>query len=315
MTDTAAVSSQAGGVRGFARRIAALRQQAIPVALLSPMMIAAAAIIGFPVAVVFVESFFDVNPARHRGWIWTGVDNYLRIASDPELAGVLLNSLVWTVGSVFLQFVVAFTAALLVRESLQGRAWTWLRASFILPWATPMIVGATSWRWLYQPQFGLVNDVLVRLGLDSWAMPWLSDPSTALAATIVTNIWRGFPFIMVMLLSGMAAIPTELYEAAEMDGSNPYHKMRYITLPLLRPVILLSTLMSLIWTFNNFGLIFVMTGGGPAGRSEILTTYVYRNAFERFDFGYASALSVFLFAIVAIGAITYIRALGKDALK
>jgi multiple sugar transport system permease protein len=283
--------------------------------MLSPIILASAVVIGFPIAFVVVESFFDVNPAKHAGWDFAGVVNYLAIASDPELGGVLLNSGVWTFGSVALQFVIAFAAALLVRNALQGKAWGWLRAVYILPWATPIIVGALSWRWLYQPQYGLLNDVLTSLGLGDIALPWLSDPRTALGAVIVTNVWRGFPFIMIMLLSGMASIPDEIYEAARVDGARPFQTIWAITLPLLRPMILLSTLMSLIWTFNNFGLIYVMTGGGPAGTSDILTTYVYKNAFERFEFGYASALSVFLFLVVAAGSALYVKALGKDALR
>lgn len=305
----------ASGARIIVRRKRPLFERLTPAIMLGPIALASAVMIGFPIAVVAVESLFDVNPTRHEGWEWIGLQNYARIFSDPELARVLVNSAVWTFGSVILQFVLAFAAALLVRDSLQGRAWAWLRVAYILPWATPMIVGAIAWRWLYQPQYGLLNDILNSMGLGDWAASWLSDPGTALAAVMVTNVWRGFPFIMIMLLSGMAAISTEVYEAAEVDGARAGQRMWFITLPLLKPVILLSTLMSLIWTFNNFSLIFVMTGGGPAGASDILTTYVYKNAFERFDFGYASALSVFLFVVVALGSLLYVRAMGKDALK
>lgn len=306
-------SLQLAGVRTRARRRS--RDRFVPAIMLAPITIASAVVIGFPILFVVVESFFDVNPSRHLGWEWAGIQNYVDIAGDPELGPVMLNSAIWTFGSVILQFLLAFAAALIVRESLQGRAWAWLRAAYVLPWATPIIVGAMAWRWLYQPQFGLINDVLAKLGLQDWQHAWLSDPSTALAAVMVTNVWRGFPFIMIMLLSGMAAIPDEVYEAAKVDGARAGQRILWVTLPLLRPVILLSTLMSLIWTFNNFGLIYVMTQGGPDGASDILTTFVYKNAFQRFDFGYASALSVFLFVIVAAGSLLYVRALGKDALK
>jgi multiple sugar transport system permease protein len=304
------------GVRPRARRRGRpLSQRLAPYLMLTPIAVASAIVIVFPIATVIVESLFDVNPSRHAGWLWKGVGNYVKIFGDHELAPVMLNSVVWTVGSVLVQFVVAFAAALLVRGALRGRAWTWLRAIYVLPWATPIIVGAMSWRWLYQPQFGLLNSALDAVGLHDLAKPWLADPQTALGAVMVTNVWRGFPFIMVMLLSGMAAIPEDIYEAARVDGARPAQQLVSLTLPLLRPVILLSTLMSLIWTFNNFGLIYVMTGGGPNGASDILTTYVYKNAFQRFDFGYASALSVFLFIVVAAASLIYVRALGKDALK
>jgi multiple sugar transport system permease protein len=297
------------------RRLRPGRDRFVPLAMLTPIIVVSVVVIGFPILFVIAESFFDVNPSRHTGWNFVGIENYLAIGRDAEIAPVLLNSAIWTFGSVALQFLLAFVAAVVVREALQGRAWAWLRAAYIIPWATPIIVGAMAWRWLYQPQFGLINSVLQQLGLGDFAHAWLSDPATALGAVMVTNVWRGFPFIMVMLLSGMAAIPDEVYEAAKVDGAGAMQRVISITLPMLRPVILLSTLMSLIWTFNNFGLIYVMTGGGPDGASDILTTFVYKNAFERFDFGYASALSVFLFVIVSAGSLLYVRALGKDALK
>jgi len=282
--------------------------------MLAPSLLVVGAVIVVPIVVVFVESLFDVNPSRHAGWTWTGLGNYLKVLRDKELGGVLVNTVVWTVGSVVLQFALAFGAALLVRNALAGRAWAWLRASYILPWATPMIVGALAWKWLYQPQYGLLNSILKSVGLGDLAVAWLSDPHASLYAVLLTNVWRGFPFIMVLLLSGMAAIPPDIYESAAIDGAGMFQQVRRITLPLLRPQILLSTLMSMIWTFNNFSLIWVMTGGGPAGSSDILTTYVYKNAFQRFDMGYAAALSVVLFLVIAIGSALYVRAMDKDTL-
>lgn len=292
-----------------------LRRNLTPALMLAPSIIVVGAVIVVPIVTVFVESLFDVNPSRHAGWLWAGMHNYTKILHDDELGGVLLNTAIWTIGSVILQFVLAFAAALLVRGALAGKAWAWLRASYVLPWATPMIVGAIAWKWLYQPQYGLLNSALDAVGLDHLASSWLSNPDTALYAVLLTNVWRGFPFIMVLLLSGMAAISPDIYEAASVDGASPMQQTWQITLPLLRPQVLLSTLLSLIWTFNNFSLIYVMTGGGPAGSSDILTTYVYKNAFQRFDLGYASALSVVLFLIVAVGSALYVRALDKETLE
>jgi multiple sugar transport system permease protein len=156
--------------------------------------------------------------------------------------------------------------------------------------------------------------VLEGLGLGHLAHAWLADPNTAMGAVIVANVWRGFPFIMILLISGMVSIPEELYEAAAVDGTGSVRTFWFITLPLLKPAILTSTLMALIWTFNSFSNIYVMTGGGPAGSTDILTTFVYKQAFTSFNFGYASALSMVLFGIVAVGSAIYIRAFGKEAL-
>lgn len=314
MTDTVTTMTEPG-TPAAAHPARRRRRNLTPAFMLAPSVIVVGAVIVVPIVTVFAESLFDVNPSRHTGWLWAGLANYTKILHDHELVGVLTNTAIWTIGSVILQFVLAFAAALLAREALAGKAWAWLRASYVLPWATPMIVGALAWKWLYQPQYGLINSVLKGLGLNGLASAWLSSPNTALYSVLLTNVWRGFPFIMVLLLAGMAAISPDIYEAASLDGATHAQRTWQITLPLLRPQVLLSTLMSLIWTFNNFSLIYVMTGGGPAGASDILTTYVYKNAFQRFDLGYASALSVVLFLIVGVGSALYVRALDKETLE
>lgn len=283
-----------------------------PYAFCLPAIVAVTGLVLFPIGQVIVESFYDVNPTDHPGWRFKGLGNYSKAVGDGQVRAVLLRSLTWTVGSVVLQFAVALAAALLVREVF-GR--TWLRAIFVIPWATPVVVGALAWKLLYHPDYGLVNQLLSWIGLRDLQHAWLSDPHVAMGAVIVANVWRGFPFLMVMLLAGMAAIPDELYEAANVDGANVVRRHLFITLPMLRPVILMSTLMALIWTFNNFSLIYVMTGGGPAGSTDILTTFVYKSAFSDFNFGYASALSVVLFAILAAGSALYIKAFGKEGLQ
>lgn len=283
----------------------------IPYAFLAPAIIAVGAMVVYPIVRVAIQSFFDIRPTKHQGSIFIGLDNYVQAFSDPNVWAVLGRSLVWTVGGVGLQFLVAMAGALLLQNLVGGR---FLRAIFIIPWATPVVVGALAWKLIYQPT-GLVNQVLDGLGLGHLANAWLADPNTALWAVIIQNVWRGFPFIMILLISGMVSIPEELYEAAAVDGASWGRSFWSITLPLLKPVILTSTLMALIWTFNSFSNIYVMTGGGPAGSTDILTTFVYKEAFQSFNFGYASALSIVLFAFVALGSAVYIRAFGKETLQ
>ena len=289
-----------------------MRSRATPYLFLAPAVVAVSIFVVYPIVMVAIQSFFDVRPTRHEGWIFVGGANYVQAVTDSAVWSVFGNSLIWTIASVFFQLIVAMAAALLLQQLAAARVF---RAIFVLPWATPVVVGALAWKLLYQPDYGLINQTLSAVGLGSLKGAWLADPKTALAAVIVTNIWRGFPFIMVLLISGMASIPDELYEAASVDGASWAQSFRGITLPLLRPMLLTSTLLALIWTFNNFSLIYVMTGGGPAGATDILTTFVYKNAFTSFNFGYASALSMVLFAIVGAGSAAYIRAFGKDFLS
>lgn len=306
---THALATPAGRVKRSGPR-ATLRLA--PYLFLAPALFAVSGFVIYPIATVAVQSLFDVNPTRHEGWLFVGVQNYIDAFSDGALWGVFGNSVTWTVGSVALQLAVAMGGALLLQRLAGAR---FLRAIFVLPWATPVVVGALAWKLLYHPDYGMINQILRVMGFADLDHAWLADPNTALGAVVVANVWRGFPFIMVLLIAGMASIPAELYEAAGVDGASWGRSFVNITLPLLKPMLLTSTLMALIWTFNNFSLIYVMTGGGPAGATDILTTFVYKSAFSSFDFGYASALSMILFAIVGVGSALYIRAFGKEALS
>lgn len=288
------------------------RRSWTPYLFLSPAILAVAVFVLYPVVTVAVQSFFDINPTRHQGWDFVGLGNYAEALHDSQLWSVAVNTVVWTLGSVVLQLLVALLAAV-VLDRLGGNGV--VRALFVVPWATPVVVGALAWKYLYLPDYGLLNQALDAVGLESFSHAWLADPHTALWAVVVTNVWRGFPFLMVMIVAGMATVPIELYEAAQMDGASWWRTFRSITLPLLRPMLLASTLMALIWTFNNFSMIYVMTGGGPAGATDILTTFVYKAGFKSFDFGYASALSMVLFAVVGLGSALYLRLTAKDVLS
>jgi multiple sugar transport system permease protein len=168
-------------------------------------------------------------------------------------------------------------------------------------------VVALVWEWLYQPNYGVINDLLLRLGLLTERVAWLSDPALAMPAVIATNVWRGVPFFAIMLLAGLQAIPDELYEAALVDGASVLHRFWHITLPLLRPIIVVATATRIVWTFNYADLIFVMTSGGPANATQITSTYTLLQAYSDLDFGYAATLSVVLLVIMLVFTTAYLR--------
>jgi ABC-type sugar transport system permease subunit len=271
----------------------------LPYVLVAPALLVLCGMLLYPLAYVAVESFFDVAPLRHIGWGSAGLGNYRRLVHDPQV-----------VASVF-QFLIGLSVALALRRPFRGRAIA--RMLMLVPWATPAVVGALAWKWVYHGQYGLLNALLGSFGLGGLERAWLGDPSTALGSVIAANVWRGFPFIAVMLGAALANVPAELHEAAAIDGAGRWQELRYVTLPQIRPAILLSTLLAGIWTFNNFSTIYILTGGGPAGRTDILVTFVYRNGFQFFEFGYAAALSVMLFVIVLAPSILYVRRLGEAA--
>ena len=177
----------------------------------------------------------------------------------------------------------------------------------MLPWIVPGVVVALVWEWLYQPNYGVINDLLLRLGWLSDRVAWLSDPALAMAAVVTTNVWRGVPFFAIMLLAGLQAIPDELYEAARVDGASVTERFWHITLPLVRPIIVVATATRIIWTFNYADLIFVMTSGGPANATQITSTYTLLMAYSNLDFGYAATLSVVLLVIMMVFTTLYLR--------
>jgi multiple sugar transport system permease protein len=283
----------------------------LPYALLAPALLVLGGMLLYPLGYVAVESFFDVAPLRHVGWGSAGLGNYRRLFHDSQVADSIFRTVTWTVVSVLLQFLIGLAVALALRGPFRGRPA--VRMLLLVPWATPAVVGALAWKWVYHGQYGLLNALLGTAGLGGLERAWLGDPSTALGAVIAANVWRGFPFIAVMLGAALANVPAELHEAASIDGASRWQELRYVTLPQLRPAILLATLLSGIWTFNNFSTIYILTGGGPAGRTDILVTFVYRNGFQYFEFGYAAALSVMLFVIVLVPSVAYVRRLGDAA--
>jgi multiple sugar transport system permease protein len=293
----------------FAAIVGEARRGRVGYLFILPASLILALVVLYPLVSLAWISLHRVEPLRGATQPFIGLDNYGRLLRDGELLGSLGQTVVWTAGSVVLQFGLGFVAAVILNESFRGRGIA--RALLLLPWAMPAIAGAFAWKWLYHAQYGLLNEVLTGIGVVDRGVNWLGDPGTAMAAAIVTNTWRGFPFMMLMLLAAMQAIPRELYEASAVDGASFGRQLRDVTLPLVRPVVFVVTLLAGIWTFNNFTYIYVLTGGGPAGRTEILITYVYRNGFEYFRFGYAAALSIVLFGLVVVFSAIYVRLMAR----
>ena len=274
-------------------------------AYLVPAALCLLATVVFPILKAIHMSLYNhvlIKPQEYR---FIGLGNYLRLVQDEVFWLSLWNSGVWVFGSVSLQFLGGFAAALLLHQAFRGRAL--VRTITLLPWVVPGVVVALVWEFLYQPNYGLINDVLFRLGWLHERVAWLSDPGLAMPAVIATNVWRGVPFFAIMLLAGLQAIPGDLYEAARVDGASVVGRFRHVTLPLLRPIIVVATATRIIWTFNYADLIFVMPNGGPANATQITSTYTLVKAYSDLDFGYAATLSVVLLVIMLTFTIGYLR--------
>lgn len=260
-------------------------------------------IVAWPFIYNFYISLTDLGLFTIKnGAHFVGLKQYVRIFQESDFWYYLGKTVVWTAVNVFFHVAIGIGLALVLNRPHRGRAV--YRALLILPWALPQYIAALSWRGLFNYEYGAVNLWLMKitsfLGMHPLQIPWLSDANWAFTAAIITNIWLGFPFMMVIALGGLQSIPAEMFEAAEIDGAGRLWKLRYITLPLLKPVMAPAIILGTIWTFNNLNVIWLVTNmGEPADKSHILVTYVYKAAFNYYRYGYAAAFSVVIFLLLA----------------
>jgi len=283
----------------------AARQDVQAYAFLAPALVLLLALLVYPLGQVVRMSFFEITVREER---WTGLGNYAALVWNPLFWQALWQTVLFTVGSVVAHLVIGLGLALLLHARIAPRLRSLFRGLLIVPWLLAPVVAGMIWVLVLNP-FGALNGLLATVGLldRNATINWLGDPRTSLLAVTVVNIWRSFPFPMVMLLAGLAAIPDELYEAASIDGCGPVRQFRFVTMPSLRGVFATVALLDFIWTFRAFDLVFVMTGGGPINSSQVLATGIYFDAFQKFQFGYASAEAVAMLVLLMAGSIAYVR--------
>ncbi len=257
----------------------------------------------YPFLFNIVISFSNMNLTHFRDWHITGLGNYLQVVSG-SFWYYFFKTVLWTVLNVIFHVGIGVGLALLLNKDIKGKSI--FRTLLILPWAVPQYITALTWRGMFNSEYGAVNLLLDR-GL-GFTIPWLTTEWGAFAACLITNIWLGFPFMMIIALGGLQSIPDELYEAAEIDGSTWWHKLRHITIPLLRPVMVPAITLGVIWTFNNFNVVWLVSNGGePSDKTHILVSWIYKNAFTYFRMGYAAAFSMVLFGILLLFSWNFIK--------
>lgn len=265
--------------------------------LLAPALLVILAVIAFPLLFNFVLSFSNANIYHIRDWRLIGFTQYLSVFRQQLFWAILLKTIIWTlVNIVFHVSIGVFLAVVLHQKMIKGKsAW---RVLLILPWALPQYICALTWRGMFNYEYGAVN-LFISKYLHMSPVSWLTSPVQAFVAVIITNIWLGFPFMMLIALGGLQSIPEELYEAAEVDGASQWFQFWNITAPLLRPVMVPAITLGVIWTFNNINVVWLVSNmGEPADSTHILVSYVYKAAFNMYRFGWAAALSVVIFAIL-----------------
>ena len=264
--------------------------------LLLPAIAVLLLVFAYPIGRSLWLGLFAQNLGTELQPVFIGLDNYVRILGDGHFWQTFWITLRFTVISVALELLLGLGIALVLNRPFQGRSA--VRTIAILPWALPTALIALGWTWIFNDQYGIANDILLRLGLLQTGINWLGEPFTATVALIIADVWKTTPFISIILLAGLQSIPTDLYEAYAIEGASAWQRFWHITLPLLLPQIIIAVLFRFAQAFGIFDLMQVMTGGGPGGATEVVSLYIYANAMRYLDFGYASALIVVTFLLL-----------------
>ncbi|MBD6614650.1 sugar ABC transporter permease [Komarekiella sp. 'clone 1'] len=282
------------------------REQRTAWILLTPALLLLLFVFAYPILRAFWLSVFTRNLGTELQPVFSGLDNYVRMAGDGRFWQSLWATTVFTTASVLSELLLGLGIALVLNQAFFGRGI--VRTTAILPWALPTALIGLAWAWIFNDQFGIVNDILLRLGLIQTGINWLGDPTLAMSAAIFADVWKTTPFISILLLAGLQSISKDLYEAYSVDGANTWQSFRNITLPLLLPQILIAVLFRFAQAFGIFDLIAVMTGGGPGGATEVVSLYIYSTVMRYLDFGYGAALVVvtFLILIAAVAIASFL---------
>jgi len=274
------------------------------------LMVAPAAIFIFGVVVYpffynLVISFSNMGLTTVNDWRIIGLSQYGKVLTDSQFYHFFVRTIIWTIVNVALHVIFGVMLALLLNRPLPGKGI--IRVLLILPWAVPSYITALTWRGMFNIDYGAVNIILNNFfGIEP--ISWLIDPTNAFIATIITNVWLGIPFMMIIALGGLQSIPQELYEAASIDGASPWQQFRKITLPLLRPVMIPAITLGIVWTFNNINVVWLVSNGGqPGDQTHILVSFVYRAAFNLYRYGYAAAFSFMIFLMLALFSVKFMQ--------
>lgn len=265
--------------------------------LLAPALVVIMAVVAFPFAFNVLLAFSNANIYHIRDWQLIGLDQFISVFRQELFWTILLKTVIWTLVNVVFHVVIGVFLAVVLHQKFIKAKPIW-RALLILPWALPQYITALTWRGMFNYEYGAVNLLMTKY-LNLPPVEWLTSPFEAFVAVIVTNVWLGFPFMMVIALGGLQSIPEDLYEAADIDGASKWFQFWNITAPLLRPVMIPAITLGVIWTFNNINVVWLVSNmGEPADSTHILVSYVYKAAFGMYRFGWAAALSVVIFAIL-----------------
>ena len=280
-----------------------------PYLLTAPALIIVWSVVFVPVVQAILMSLqkYDLRYPKEIAYI--GLANYQRVLTDGQFWSSCFKTLQWVVFGVGFQFVFGFMLAMLLNRKFMGRGI--IRSVSLVPWVTPGVLIGLMWKWIYDGNYGVLNDILLKLGLIDQRITFLASTATALPSVIMTIVWQGIPFFGIMLLAGLQGIPSELYEAADIDGANPAQKLFRITVPSLKSTIFITTLLRIIWVTNSVDVIANMTGGGPAYATQTMSILIFNTA-NTMNFGVASTMAIVMTLMLSVVAIPYLHSIFKN---
>lgn len=280
-----------------------------PYLLLTPALIIITIVIFIPVLNAILLSFQSYDLRRPKNIAFIGIDNYITVLNDALFWQSLLRTVIWVVFGVGFQFLLGFMLALLMNKRFIGRGV--VRSLSLVPWVTPGVLIGLMWKWIFDGNYGVINDILLKMNIIYDAIPFLARKATVFPAVIATIIWQGIPFFSLMVLAGLQGIPEQLYEAANIDGATGLQKLFRITIPSLRNTIFVTTMLRIIWVTNSVDVIFNMTEGGPAYASQTLSIYIFNQGIAM-NLGYASTMSILMTLCLLLVAIPYLKNIFKS---
>ncbi|WP_022884250.1 carbohydrate ABC transporter permease [Glaciibacter superstes] len=288
------------------RRSFTVRKGLAILAFLAPAIVFVTVFIYYPMISGSQMAFRNWNLTNLTDTSWVGLKNFEAIFADPVFYTVLWNTVVWVFGSIIPQFVIGFAIALWLRRRFRFRGL--YQALIFFPWAISGFLIGILFRWMFNSEFGVINDLLSKVGLIDTPIPWLADPGSAMVAVTIANVWYGVTFFAIMILAALQSVPEELFEAGSLDGAGKARMLFQITIPYIRVTLGLTVLLRVIWIFNFPDIIWAMTGGGPANQTHIMTTWMIKTT-QRGDYGQASAIGLIVVAILIVFSAFYLLAM------
>ena len=273
--------------------------------LMLPTLVAIFGVILIPLVSSIVLSLYRRDLSRPQWDAFVGLGNYIKLLGDDRYLNSLKATFIFSSTSVVLELILGVAIALILHQRFRGRGF--VRGLMILPWALPSIVNAAMWEWIYNADYGALNALLTQLGIIDEYQIWLANPRAAMALIILANVWKETPFTTLLVLAALQGIPEDLYEAAKVDGASAWQRLIHITLRLLLPVIMIAGLLQMIWGFQTFELVYIITGGGPFSSTELVPLRIYTQTFRSLRFGYGAAMAYLTSLLVLIPAVFYIR--------